>query len=74
MLLIFSNRCTSGWCIDAELAITKNVVFSNKTISSAPQIPQKVSRLAWSALIFGIRQWIIFAHAYTFLLNKLFHM
>lgn len=63
ILLIFSNRCASGWWIDAEFAITRNVVFSNSTISSAPQMEQNVSKLACNSFMLGIKQWIILAQA-----------
>lgn len=59
ILLIFSNRCTSGWLMVAALAMTRNVVRSNKTTSSAPHILQKLSRLLLKASIFGIRQCMI---------------
>lgn len=64
ILLIFSNLCASGWWMTAELAITKNVVLSNNTISSAPQIEQNESKLACNSLMLGIKQWIILAQAY----------
>lgn len=56
ILLIFSKRCKS-WCsMVAALAITRNVVLSNSTTSSASHVRQKWSRCDSRMRILGIKQ------------------
>lgn len=47
----------------AALAMTRNVVFSNKTTSSAPHTLQNLFKFVSRAEMLGIRQWMIRAQA-----------
>lgn len=65
ILLIFSNRWWS-WCgMVAAVAITRKVVLSNKTTSSASQMRQKWSKCDSNTRMFGIKQCTIFDQAYS---------